>query len=367
MNFFAWRFGKQGAAACDESLAEHDKKYHPNGFDPEHETCNKRAELAKSDKGDMLSPSEGDDKGSDKPLVSAAEDAAYMDAVNRGDMETAAKMVREVAGRAFPNTKVVGDDGLIREVFHGTPNAKFTSFKPNQKEGGATYFSTEEGVANSYGGRKMAMPEIGSPYEIAKRALESDSELDLILATSMNYGSVAMIKKAHDETPFGRRSSKEGYTLFWKGYDGEENRWDPVFSKEGILKELKDGVKWSISQNNDDRIRPDDLAGVYHCFINMTNPLIIDAGGAEDAAVPFEGKTVPISKINRAARRRGHDGVIVRNVQEYGAGKTDDICVFSSAQIKSGNPVAYDDFGNVIPLSRRFDGGDDIRGDVSGK
>lgn len=119
MNFFAWRFGKQGATNCDESLAEHDKKYHPNGFDPERETCNKRAELAKADKGDVLSPSEGEENsGDDKPLVSAAEDAAYMDAVNRGDMETAARMVREVAGRAFPNTKVVDEDGLPKIVFH---------------------------------------------------------------------------------------------------------------------------------------------------------------------------------------------------------------------------------------------------------
>jgi hypothetical protein len=39
---------------------------------------------------------------------------------------------------------------------------------------------------------------------------------------------------------------------------------------------------------------------------------------------------------------------------------------FRRSQIKSADPVTYDDDGNVIPLSRRFDGGDDIRGDVKG-
>jgi hypothetical protein len=40
--------------------------------------------------------------------------------------------------------------------------------------------------------------------------------------------------------------------------------------------------------------------------------------------------------------------------------------VHTPRSIKSADPVTYDDNGNVIPLSRRFDDGDDIRGDVSG-
>ena len=41
------------------------------------------------------------------------DDAAYMDAVKRGDTETAERMVREAAARAFPDTKVVGEDGIL--------------------------------------------------------------------------------------------------------------------------------------------------------------------------------------------------------------------------------------------------------------
>jgi hypothetical protein len=41
---------------------------------------------------------------------------------------------------------------------------------------------------------------------------------------------------------------------------------------------------------------------------------------------------------------------------------SEEIVVFSSKQIKSADPVTYDDEGNIIPLSKRFDNSkDDIR------
>lgn len=50
--------------------------------------------------------------------VTPAEDAAYMDAVNRGDMEMAQRMVREAAAKAMPNV-LKGEDGLPLEVYRG--------------------------------------------------------------------------------------------------------------------------------------------------------------------------------------------------------------------------------------------------------
>lgn len=59
--------------------------------------------------------------------ITPAEDTAYMDAVKRGDMETAGRMVREAATREMPNTKVVGDDREPLKVYHATDN-DFTVF-----------------------------------------------------------------------------------------------------------------------------------------------------------------------------------------------------------------------------------------------
>lgn len=240
MNFFAWRFGKQGATACDESLAEHDKKYHPDGFDPERETCNKRAEMAKADKGDVLSPSDGAENCGDKPLVSAAEDAAYMDAVKRGDMETAAKMVREVAGRAMP--KILKDNnGIPMVVFHGTNSKKKGKFP-------FTVFNT---------------------LKVGKLTKDADTPVGSYFTSNINYAN---------------------------------------------------GV------------------AIYQSRLNHLN----------------HGRKPVVGKF------------FLNNPMQYLTSEMEYVAIKPS-QIKSADPVTYDDDGNVIPLSRRFDGGDDIRGDVKGK
>lgn len=44
-------------------------------------------------------------------LITPEMDASYLDAVERGDMATAQRMVMEAAKRAMPNTKVIDEDG----------------------------------------------------------------------------------------------------------------------------------------------------------------------------------------------------------------------------------------------------------------
>jgi hypothetical protein len=70
------------------------------------------------------------------------------------------------------------------------------------------------------------------------------------------------------------------------------------------------------------------------------------------------------------AKKNGYAGVVVRNVEDYG-GETEmesydpgDVYIFfrPQKQVKSADPVTYDDNGNVIPLSERFkDDNTDIR------
>lgn len=59
-----------------------------------------------------------------------------------------------------------------------------------------------------------------------------------------------------------------------------------------------------------------------------------------------------------AAKQRGQDAIRVTD----GPGAPINYAVFDPSQIKSADPVTYDDAGNVIPLSQRFsDQSDDIR------
>ena len=66
--------------------------------------------------------------------------------------------------------------------------------------------------------------------------------------------------------------------------------------------------------------------------------------------------------LKKSLQNRGYSGAIIRNSESDFAGTRDDYVVFSPAQIKSADPVTYDDSGAVIPLNKRFDSGsNDIR------
>ena len=84
----------------------------------------------------------------------SVDDTAYMEAVERGDMETAQRMVDEAARAAMPKTKILDEEGKLLTVYHGT-SEKFTVF--DKAKGRAnmdiqgSFFSPWELDAQGYG------------------------------------------------------------------------------------------------------------------------------------------------------------------------------------------------------------------------
>ena len=235
-----------------------------------------------NDEVDNAKAGGGEDGGQKKQLVSPEEDKEYMEAVERGDMETAAKMVREVAGRAFPNTKVVGRDGLPQIVFHGT-EADFTEFDPStisRESGNFGYF----GKGFYFAGRE----DLGDYYAFIRQGKRMNEFVDI-------------------QNPF-------------------------VYNDETISKIAKE--------------------------IGLDNDLEKDWSLLEQPSHFSNQETV--EKFTEAIKGLGYDGVLVYDRSGLG-----ELVAFKPNQIKSADPVTYDDDGNIIPLSRRFDSGNDIRGDVS--
>lgn len=114
---------------------------------------------------------------------------------------------------------------------------------------------------------------------------------------------------------------------------------------------------------------------VFALYGKFDNPLVVNEHTHDSVpyyyAVPTPSvmrdsgvnkDTLSTEEIAHWAKSHGYDGVIVEGIRE-GAGQfTDDYIVFSSSQLKSADPVTYDDSGNVIPLSERFNAdNDDIR------
>lgn len=173
-------------------------------------------------------------------------DSEYLDAVDRGDMETAQRMVDEAAKAAMPNSKILDEDGSLLKVYHGS-DQEFTVFDRSKARANmdiqGSFFSPWEEDADGYG------------------------------------------------------------------------------------------------------------ATVRVFYLNITNPA--DEQTAYKALNKFKGENKAGVKARIYLGARGYDGVNNSN-EEYIA--------FKPEQIKSADPVTYDDDGNIIPLSERFNpNAEDIR------
>lgn len=103
---------------------------------------------------------------------------------------------------------------------------------------------------------------------------------------------------------------------------------------------------------------------VFDLYAKFNNPFVVDANNANfyEIATPDEMRkngygndaTTATDSIAWWAKEHGYDGIIVKNVVEGDGTLTDDYVAFSSEQLKSADPVTYDDNGNAVPISQRF-------------
>ena len=103
--------------------------------------------------------------------------------------------------------------------------------------------------------------------------------------------------------------------------------------------------------------------GSYHLYgLAGDNPLVIDGDGAMWHGVLVEqwGGHFTTDAIVKRAQEEGYTSVCIKNINDvamnnYSANvKSDIYAFFDRNQVKSADPVTYDDSGKVIPLSERF-------------
>lgn len=209
-------------------------------------------------------------------LITPEMDATYLDAVERGDMETAQKMVMEAAKLAMPNTKVVDEDGNPKVVYHGTPN----NFNAFSKEMFGT--STDRGIW-------------GNGFYF------SDSE---------QYAKT-----------YEKRGDKQGKTL-------------------SVFLNIKRPLFISLRNGGNE--------GAMYFHELMEKHFTDDI--YEDVTRTDELMSVAQERLTADIVANGYDGIVV----EYTNHIDTEYIAFEPNQIKSADTVTYDDNGNVIPLSERF-------------
>lgn len=220
----------------------------------------------------------------DKKATYSERDSDYMDAVNRGDMETAQKMVDEAAKEA----------GYTVKGLHAT-NAEFTVFD----------ISKTSDV--NYHGR-------GIYFTNSQRDVENNYE---------NY---------EGPDPWQKIES-EAYELLYDKYGLSYE--DTLTSDSEIIDKINECYDEVIAKFKKTLRR-------ITAYLKFDHPLIIG-----------KGETVQDYDISK------YDGIIDNHVYEnIGHSGMDEntvhYIVLNPANIKSADPVTYDDNGNIIPLSERF-------------
>ena len=229
--------------------------------------------------------------------ITPEQDAAYLKAVEAGDMETAQRMVDEAAKLAMPNTKVVDENGNPKVVYHGTGSEFYTFRKTNDiNELGTGYYFSDS-------------------YEMAERYATDETLADNRL-----------------------RAENLAFEIFTEEMGHSEEEYDYV--NEETEDDYNEAYYQAVKR----------LFGNGHVksvFLNIENPFIV---GSRSDDLPYRSLWQQTDEAHRL-----NDGIIdpeftLRHETLSG----NQYVAFKPSQIKSADPVTYDDAGNVIPLSKRF-------------
>ena len=245
--------------------------------------------------------------------MSTREDQEYMDAVNKGNMETARKLVAHYAA----------EKGYDEVWSHGTPEKLFTSFDLNKAKGARAIFLSDSGTAAQYAGTTS---KAVSTKNIGKEITTVEEALNEIRRINDAWHQPVKVENGYKMPPSER--------MF---------RMKTVFSDQDII-------------DYANHIRQEKQGGVYDLLVNKGNSLKVDAKDAWwDRINSQYGRTT--DQIGKWAKEHGYDSVEISNVHDGGfndAISSNILLVFDESRVKAAEVVTYDNDGNVIPLSERF-------------
>ena len=307
-------------------------------------------------------------------------DTDYMDAVNRGDMETMQKMVGEAA-------KEAGFDSDL--LYHGTTGFGFTKIDVGMSDDGISFFATDSlETARTYSGQDGVRTIKESQDEVDVEELENaydDKVLDFISLVNRTSGQYNFLDYNDTEFKWFKTQLVEGTATYddvqellgdrieeivMALYDNElyynedldqdefyeSSKIEAIYEASGDLYHILKGIaEWGESGT-----------GNYQLYANTEGLFEIDAKGNRWNQIPFESSSglysVNTRRLAAYAKQEGYKGVKISNVFDDGGRSIHyqkepaTVYIFFNPenQVKSADAVTYDESGNVIPLSERF-------------
>lgn len=311
-------------------------------------------------------------------------DADYLSAAESGDEKAAAEMVRKAAEEKFKDSVIRDDDGNLLKVYHGRVSKfnvfdrKFAAIESDLGKG--FYFSSQEDdVDSNYANNEG--PDLTNKIARLAERIEAEQDIDYDEAKKkareqyiksepntveayLNVKNPAIISNDNDGT----------YLEYNENYDEETDDYgDP----EGSLVDFVEALESAAEDY--ESFRPVNFwealgDSMYDGGISLKDAVSLLKENIVDELSDENGDLAINEVIRQAIEDIGFDGIIDKTVSEKFPNMqgmysdTTHYIVFDSSQIKSANPITYDDSGNIIPLSERFNSSEkDIRYSISKK
>lgn len=280
-------------------------------------------------------------------ISSAKANGTYMKAPNGKDTNLTERQWAQVRTKSFKDwfgdwendpenaSKVIDVNGEPKVVYHGTPNS-FYVFNPDRGMYGSIYFSDNMGLGKLFSGGENVTHFREDAIEILNKA----DSLEALRDFGREFLGLTNLRLIKDNGP--TRVEKEYATggntssIVYKPGQQDIDVFDRDFAntEEEIIASVKEDLKSDYQFQESRRGSGMNLA----TFLNIRNPIIVNAGRSHYSSIEFEGERMSTEQIFRESKNRGNDGVIVKDVVEsdgrYRQIVTDYI-VSDSTQIKS--------------------------------
>lgn len=264
---------------------------------------------------------------------------AYQHNLENDDMLGAEMAVEKYANLAMPNSKIRDKKGNLIPVYHGTKDMFYefdTSVKGGTNgtaEGFGIYLSDDPEVTEAYGDRQIKMyANITKPATSTKKTITASKLAALIKDTCKRQAQKMVDDGEYD-------SVKDALMDTWVS--------NYVYTYDiGMDRAYRE------TANDILRMNDNDMAIIQEVMSGMA---IRDYA---EATAFYRNSLIPVT---------GFDGFVTQWENKSIGKQSNIILAFDSSQLKSADAVTYDDSGNVIPLSERFNSDKkDIRYSISG-
>ena len=302
-----------------------------------------------------------------------------------------ARKVDEYADRLaedFSQNNITAHDTLVR-LLEATENYRYSGMSTP-----LWMLSKHTDVFNE--SEKKLVGEIEADVRLRNRLEARGGSDDVVVREDLDRYSISVMSFAEAREELAKLSASGNYSLRGRtdnflDVDGNNHNWNEIFTTlepkggNNFLAEYDQDTGSIIMSDKDGRFAEvhastlsDALPGMARAitkkFGSYFAPQILSSakdqlrnGATAEVAVKSTGK-MSTRDIAKFAKEQGYRGVKISNIYDNGGGGKDagagDVYIFfyPEEDVKSTDPVTYDDSGNVIPLSERFNNSNnDIR------